>query len=286
MPFSDSPGTVFSGPGNVSPSAYQQSGFLTGPPVWNSRPYAEVRVGGTTVTIGIRSVDISMGLDVSFATATVEFYENPMISQGTEVQIICGAGPFNASRFRGIVRRTRSNLWPHTFSLIVQGMLSLADKYKQSVMAGQPSFITQRLPYAGLSIFDIMGQLVDSSDSEAVAAAIPDLQSTDENYIRAVLSYVPGLNVDPADIQGTGHVFGTAAWRDLSWPPYVAALAQCRKLDEVSLGYRLFESLNGRVMRTQVYGYPNNVSDVTFTEGVDVLTAVGDRSIEDLFNGE
>ena len=270
MPFVSDAGGGGSGLGSVGTGIGAAPTSPTGPP-WLQAPFLQVFANDVPLPNAIGAT-VVLGLDVTVASATVELTENPLVSQNSDIVIVAGTGPHNVQRFQGRVKRTRANLWPHTFSLICRGRLSLAAEYKQAVGATLPDFfisaLNSRIPIVGVSMADILN------------GADP----TDENYVLGVLNMVPGLNVDPADIHGTGHLFGLAASRELLWAPHVSALAQCQKLDEVSLGYRLFEGPSGRIFRTQVYGYPTTSADATFTEGVDVLEASGERSIEDLIN--
>lgn len=270
MPFVPGLGGTGSGLGGVQTGFGGDPTGATGPP-WLQTPFISVTAGGNQLD-GVLGATVVMGLDVAVASATVELAENPMIGNNSEIVIVCGTGPHNVQRFRGLLKRTRSNLWPHSFTLICRGMLSRAAEFKQSVGAALPSFFVQalnsRLPIVGMSMTDIL------AESEA----------TDENYVLGVLNRVPGLQVDPGDIGGTHHIFGLSASRELLWAPYTSALAQCQKLDEVCLGFRLFEGPSGRIFRTQVFGYPTDRADAQFTEGIDVLEATGERSIEDLIN--
>lgn len=270
MPFISGLGDPISGLTSVI-TAGIVVGTPLGGPVWDQEPFLQVTVGGTLL-VNVLSATMSHGLDIVVATATVELTENPGgIPYNSEVQITCGAGVNNAMRFRGLFKKTVANMWPHTWSMVCRGMLSRADEFQQAKGAALPGFVTsilnQRLPIVGMTMADLVGTN----------------PATDGNYVLAVLNQVPDLVVSPDNIHDTGHIF-TEAFKDLTWQPYVTALAQCQKLDEVSLGMRLFESLGGVISRQAVFGYPTAQGDTQFTEGVDVLTGIGERSVEQLAN--
>jgi hypothetical protein len=229
-------------------------------------PFLQVTAGGTELPHAL-SATITYGLDITVAQASVELTENPGIANDTEVQIVCGAGTNNIRRFRGRYKERESVMWPHLFTMSLEGMLGNAARHQQARGIELPSFINQKLPITGVPL------------SELLHGDIP----SDENIVRAVLSYVPGLDVDPSDIGGTGKLFGRLSWRDMAWRPTVTALGYISELDKVCLGYRLFEN-PVRIMRTQVFGYPSNTADTSFTEGIDIWDATGRRSIRELKN--
>lgn len=234
---------------------------------WDQHPFLDVMLADGTHIPNAMTATITYGLDITVSTATVELATNPSLPNNTEIIIVAGAGTNNVRRFRGLYKEQQSVMWPHTFTMSLEGMLSRAARYQQSRGIGLPSFINQKLPVTGLPLSD----LLNGSDP------------TDQNIIVAVLNYVPGLSVDAADIGGTGKLFGRFAWRDLAWQPYQFALDYIQNLDKVCLGWRLFEN-PFRIMRSQVFGYPNDAADYSFTEGVDIWDATGGRSIRNLFN--
>jgi hypothetical protein len=272
MPIVWDAGNVNSSPGNVQPS-YSNPG-VTSAIIREQTPFIEVRANGTLIP-GVVGATIVHGLDLPYATATVDLAPDSAIPnaataipQNAEIRIVVGAGTFNQLRFVGFYKRQRVTMWPYTFSLVCRGRYGLAHEYQQSEGVTIPTFVNQKLPVTGINIFQLLN----------------GAEPTDQNIVLAVLNRVPSLNVDPADIGGTGRHFGLLAWRDMSWTPFQTAGAYIQQLDRVCLGFRTFESLGGRVMRRQIRGYPNGSADTQFTEGVDVWEATGDRSIEELIN--
>jgi hypothetical protein len=111
---------------------------------------------------------------------------------------------------------------------------------------------------------------------------------TDETQVKAVLTKA-NVPFTPANIGGTGTVFGTQRWDfDLShtgpftWPDQEPGLTYTNRIDEVSLAqdlggnwgqYALVETLAGDIFRVLVTSNPQLVGDADFTlvEHVDLL---------------
>jgi hypothetical protein len=111
--------------------------------------------------------------------------------------------------------------------------------------------------------------------------------SGDAQAIIAMLDLVRplGLHFEPADIGGTSAVFGTIVPLDFIWPPYQSVLQMIHKFDEICLGFRTYETFGGRIVRSQIFGYPYGDPDVIFTEGVDIMEgSEGERDVLQLCN--
>jgi hypothetical protein len=155
-------------------------------------------------------------------------------------------------------------------------MMARVDEYQQSSWAsGVPAAITQSISAGstialpiGLSMFQMLGNST----------------ATDQNMVQAILNQVPNFSYTGADIGGTGRTFGGLAQIALSWAPYMSGIELIQKLDAVCLGFKTFEVFSGRPVRMQIYGYPSGTVESTFTEGVDVRSGRGTRSIEQLVN--
>lgn len=257
---------------------------VLGSGAWRQAPYLTVSTDDDEPVPYVMDATIIYGLDLTVATATVTCSQDPGLPNNTWINVTAGAGLFNQLRFRGLFRRRRVALWPHTFTMQLTGSLSLAARFQQAAGLGIPSFINERLPVTGLSLFQLLGSQDTPAAETNRRAFLTGQPANDQNIVLAVLTRVPDLIVDPADIGGTGHVFGSLAWRQLSWTPGQTALAYIQNLDKVCLGYRTFETLGGRVVRRQAFGYPTGDAAWSFTEGVDIWDASGDRSIEQLIN--
>lgn len=287
----------------LGPGATLASTVLAGdsiPSYWPSvyqQPRLLVILNGNTVLNHVIGATISYGLDVGIASATIELTEVPVVgdySKFSLIQIYCDASLTIIDpplRFTGYYLHTRATLDPHVWQMICRGTLYLADQYRQA------SFIAP-YPYSGgpvpPSVVNQSGVPVGQAlipltlpNGTVIPGLTPNPTATDQEIVLAILNRVPGLQpfVDPAKIGGTGKVFGRIAYLDLVWPPYRSALSQIQQFDQVCLGYRVFESLGGQIHRSQIYGYPSSIADTTFTEGIDIWSGQGDRSIETLING-
>jgi hypothetical protein len=125
---------------------------------------------------------------------------------------------------------------------------------------------------------------------------------TDETQVKAVLTKA-NVPFTPANIGGTGTVFGTQRWDfDLShtgpftWPDQEPGLTYTNRIDEVSLAqdaggnwgqYALVETLAGDIFRVLVTSNPQLVGDADFTlvEHVDLLEgSTSDHDVDHVAN--
>lgn len=265
----------------------------------------------------VLDVSIIYGFDVQTSSATVSLTEvggttagqlTADFSKYSRVQIFCSADTagriwppgtplFNGEpkRFDGLYLRTEATLDPHVWSMVCRGNLYFADQYRQALFTvgltiGVPS--TLLTPQLGQNV--PIGQILFGGNYAPGESGQPSgfpsgmtltsgAAPTDENIFQMILSQVkdsfPGLSFAPADIQGTGRIFGTINWRQMAWPPYMSAIEFLQQWDEVCLGYRLFETMGGRIVRLQVYGYPTIPSgDLVALAGTVTKTA-GQRTL-------
>ena len=246
----------------------------------------DVQMAGSGLNTNLLGATITLSFDQGVSSATLEYAFDPGTPPyNSQVVLTGGTGINDIVRFTGRLKRKRYNLWPPSYSLICRGMLSLADEWKQpngdTDLAGSPDY-----GIGGLSLPGLLSAPAGNLDYQNWPTP-----PTDQNIIIAALNQVPGLSAlfDTADIGGTGYFF---PWLDqMLWKARTSALAYIQQLDQTCLGYRLYELGSGRIIRTQIYGYPNNVSDPPtadhqdFTEGVDIWDLTADRGIENLING-
>jgi hypothetical protein len=273
-------------------------------PSWYQQPQLVVTINGSNVP-HILNATITYGLDIGTSEATIEMTEVPIIndySKFSTVQVFCSAGNLTQVggpplRFTGVYLRTEATLDPHIWRMRCKGNLYRAELYRQASFiqpypygsAGMtPAFLNQLGIPVGLYPWANTGFTSKlRADVQALVQFLINASTapTDQQYVLAALQRVPGLVVNGADIGGTGKQFGILSYLDLVWPPYRSALEQVHQLDAVCLGYRTFESLGGRIVRSQIFGYPSSVADTTFTEGIDIWSGQGSRSVEQLING-
>jgi hypothetical protein len=139
-------------------------------------------------------------------------------------------------------------------------------------------------------------------DYDATGQPYWRLGVTDETQVKAVLTKA-NVPFTPANIGGTGTVFGTQRWDfDLShtgpftWPDQEPGLTYTNRIDEVSLAqdaggnwgqYALVETLAGDIFRVLVTSNPQLVGDADFTlvEHVDLLEgSTSDHDVDHVAN--
>jgi hypothetical protein len=163
----------------------------------------------------------------------------PSWSQGDDISITLGAGPNNITRFPSgtVLEGDYLNSGP-TFELIGRGPLYVAQKYRNNRSKGR-------------TLHDLTGG-----------------PATDEAIASVVLAIAGVSNI--GSIDGTGIVRGRSAPDGYTWKQGETALDYLQRLTKASLGYKVVESTDGNVYRTQVLGTPGS-PDLTFTEGVDIF---------------
>jgi hypothetical protein len=243
--------------------------------------YLHVDAGGSSLDTNLLGATTQHTYDAQLATATIEYAEDPgSPPYNTPIQVFAGTGAHNAVRFTGRFKRKRFNLWPQTYSMVCKGVLSYAKEYQQQ----QRDSDLNGLGTNGLVLPEILGTTIAATDNvDPSGWSVPP---TDQNIIKAVLASVPQLSglYNPADIGGTGRHFGVLSLANLTWRNRQDALSYCLQFDQVCLGYRLYELRTGRIVRTQIYGYPSQTADQLFTQGVDIFELGVDRDVDDLIN--
>ncbi len=203
-------------------------------------PTVSATLNGSPIT-GVRKARVIS----SFADPVTKIYVGvyPAISwsEGDTVTVTMGSGTNNVLSGTGtIYEADYLNAGP-TFELVARGPLFKAQKY-QNNQAG------------GLTLNDLTGG-----------------PATDQAITQAVLT-IAGVSYNPADIAGSGFVFGTLAPQAFTWKQGETALAYLQRLTKASLGYRLVETIGGAVTRVQVFGRPAPTAQFSLAQGVDILS--------------
>ena len=233
------------------------------------QPYAAATLAGASVG-SILSARCSFGFDqrVSEAYITVPTVP-PSGKQWDPVVLTLGATQASAQvRFTGVLLEYDYTLWPRAVTLVCRGNLYRAAVFENTTTIGTD------LTNAGA------GQ-------------------TDVAMVKQVLNAVPGLLYNAVNIGGTGKLLGTAnvqvsssGFGNIYTGPFTwggpgllnqsvgeKALDCIQRIDEISEGYRLFETLGGTIYRFQISGRPRNASDFTFTEGQDIFQGSSQRTL-------
>lgn len=202
-------------------------------------PQMSVEING-----GSRAGLIRARVESSFSSPTtravVTFLEDPGWGQGDDLDVFMGNGTTNGQRFHGsIYQGDYTNSGGGTVELVAYGPMLRVQKFRN--------------PYPkGLSLMQLTGG-----------------PATDELIARAVLEVV-GVPFNSGNIGGTGITRGALAAIGYTWKPGESALAYLDRLAKASLGYRMIESTDGQIYRTQILGQAGD-SEMSFTEGQDIF---------------
>lgn len=199
-------------------------------------PNLQVTIGGEPVQA------LSARAEANFADPVskgyVQFPTEPSWNHGDELSIEMGNGYNQVERFRGTLLQGDYLNNPQTVSLTARGPLHRVLKYRNP----NPK---------GTNLIELTGG-----------------PATDEQIVQAVLNTA---GIPYVFIAGTGIVRGAVAPDGFKWKYGESAMEYINRLDQASLGYRLIESLDGGIYRTQVIGRPRGGdSDYLFTEGIDI----------------
>lgn len=236
------------------------------------KPYLLVTVNGASLA-NVISATTRHGFDMRVAEATVVTACKPSgIQPWDEVVITMGGTQSSASaRFTGYYAAYESQLYPKQTTLNCFGKLARARELESEVNVDMSSYAAY---LAGLD--DGYGH----ADEVMVSTILYICKSSG--------SWVP-LDENVLDgIEGTGTVLGLIAKADgqgvFEWREGESGLSFIERLDEISLGYRTYDSIDEGIVRKQISSVPSGVSSYTFTEGVDIFRASENTTVLDARN--
>lgn len=217
-------------------------------------------------TWGISPISAStqVGFDQQLRQATVTVRGNADLPKlGDKITISMGDDVGSTVvRFYGYVAEFDYTLYPISIGVICTGPLQKALTYQQP--AGNGVSLCSS-PIGAANFTDNTGQ----TDTAIV------------NYILQTCGCpYSSTTVDgfTASISGLGRTYGTVATKQTRWNEGETALAAIQKIDQVSLGYRTYETANS-IKRSLISTVPSGNALVTFTEGVDILEGSSSLSI-------
>lgn len=217
-----------------------------------------VTAGGHIVPNAI-SATASIGYDMNYAQATVTLAGiQPDMTYYDTVEIVVSAGGDTHQWFSGLLVQVEFNLYPRTVTLQCRGRMYMLDQFK------------------------LQGD-INPADGAVFLDDITGGPATDQTIVSTVIDTV-GLSLNGGSIGGTGTVMGTVAPEEFGWKAGESALSYIQRIDSISLGYRTFESTGGSIFRSQVSSVPSGTTDVSFTEGVDIVEGKNTRSVTEAFN--
>ena len=207
--------------------------------IWT--PYATATINGVQVdTQLLRGGRVETSLNDPVSKGYVKCLADPGgWNQGDEVTLTLGAGQNNVTCFRGtILEGDWLNSGP-TFELVCRGPLLAAQRFRNN----RPK---------GYTLWDLTGG-----------------PATDEAIAQAVLDIAGVTNI--GSIGGTGIRRGESAPDGYTWRKSESALDYLNRLSKASIGYKVFESTDTNVFRSQVITGGQGSPDLSLTEGVDIF---------------
>lgn len=204
-------------------------------------PYLKVTVDGIEVTNRF-SAHWSLGYDLRVGEATISLpFTPPWAKYYSYVVIEAGANQATSRvRWSGFIVEFDSTSFPGTVDLICRGPLYFADLDQCDAAAG----------------IDLSNAGVGQSDQVIVA----------------FLLFEAGLAAYHGTLGGTGKTLGTVAKDQYVWPLGQSALSMIDAIDQISLGWRTFETAGGSIIRVQITASPGDTAAYSFVEGVDILS--------------
>lgn len=225
-------------------------------------PYLQVKSNGTALSSSyVRSATCSMGYDQQIMEATVVVKDaSALPARGAWITVKMGASSGTATiRFAGYLVEYDYSLWPYSVSLLCKGPLIKAQQYNNPTPNGT----------------DLTNSGVGKTDQAMIT------------QILTACGVVTGSNYT-VSIGGTGRVLGKVATKYYKWYHNDDGLSAIQNLDQICLGYRLFESIDGSgnltVTRLQVSILPSGGSTWSFTEGTDIYEATHQDTILNSYN--
>lgn len=227
------------------------------------RPRCVVRVNGQVVP-RVEAADArhSLAQQVSAASITITGPRPAFVVTGAAVTIEMGNTPASFRPvFAGLVTDLERGWWPRSTVVRCEGVLSRARR-------GNPSGADTDLSLGGA------GQ----TDVDMIISILTAMRITSYD-----LSGVGPDEGGGGPAATNGRILGNIAQKEFIWRASESALAFLNKLDEMALGFRLYDQL-GQVKRRRVGTIPRTGAIWTYTEGIDIERLSNTESLLDLFN--
>jgi len=218
----------------------------------------DVTIGGGNVANAF-AARVSLGYDMSYGTASVDIAGDwPGGNFEDQVDIVVNGEHW----YSGVLTEVSYKYYPKAVTAICRGPMWYLDmsRFESDPTATNPT------AEKGLFLEDFVGG-----------------PASDEAIVQAVIDRV-GVSTNGGSIGGTGRINGSIAPEEWAWRDGESALAYIQRIDQISLGYRTFESTGGSIFRSQVSVLPGGGADMSFQEGVDIVEAGNSRSIIDAFH--
>lgn len=239
-------------------------------------PYLQVLRNGTPIP-DVYSVSTSHGYSQAIAEAHVRVPHIDAIVPWDVIEIRVGLGADAdeaeanaATRFKGLYVQTTRDLYPTALDLVCKGYLVKGQIYRLS-------------SHAGLDLTGSAGDHHGETDQGYIyvlfklCGLTPDVAiDTSGDIVVAASGDYPAL-----DLKGTGILMGGNQPTDQGYGAHGAFLMRygetsfdwIQRIDAISLGYRTFDSIDGKIARYLISAIPSGAPDFEFIEGVDIERA-------------
>jgi len=228
------------------------------------QPYLSVTVAGGTLS-DVLAARVQCGYDMRVASAEVLTRSLPAaaVPWGT-VEVTMGGNQATAGkRFSGYFIGSEQELFEHGVRLVCKGQLQRAQTFTAQTDVDMSSYAIDPVTYG-------------HKDEVMVSTVL---------YIVGVSgTFPPGGEQSMAGIEGTGRMMGSLIHNGFGWHTGETAISFIERLEEVTLGYRTFDAMDGTIQRKLITTVPAGSADWTFTEGVDIFRATESETILDARN--
>jgi hypothetical protein len=220
-----------------------------------TRAYLEVALDGVAMTNALDAT-VDLDFDRGVSQASIEAATEPGWDHDMPVTISMGNGTNNIARFRGVLWEPSWQLSPGRWKFNARGQLSRLETSRQNIRPGQ-------LPE------DLTGDPTPTIGTLALA-----------------ILNAAGLDAPSGNVSDDSSILlGSVDPHPLMWKHNFTARQHMDELQRVSVGRRWVESVGGELYFVQIIGRPRNVSDFTFTQGIDVFASTeSTRTIRDAKN--
>ena len=225
-------------------------------------PYIGVTVAGGTLT-DVLAARVQAGYDLRVAQAEVICRALPAGAvPWANVTITLGGNAATAAkRFDGYFVEPAYSLLEYTVTLVCKGTLQRAATFEAQTEVDMTSF----------AVNDPLGLPYGHKDEVMVSTVL---------YIVGIAgTFEPSGELAMDGIEGTGRIMGSQIHNGYNWDKGQNALSFIEKLEEVTLGYRTFDAMDGTIKRQKVSTIPAATADWTFTEGVDIFRGNASDSV-------
>ena len=229
------------------------------------QPFVAVVIDGREIPYGpegVMSVRVSHGYDSQIAEADFEVAVVPSWAHiWSQVIIYMGGAPggYSPTRFVGYFIEPEYTLYPRSVRMTCRGHLVKAQLAENHVVGGTnlANLSGDGYTYVAMSDVAMVGYILDHCGLYAGA--------------------------QPRNISGCGKLLGQIS-DGFTWGEGESALAFIQRLEQVTGGYRTYDSPSGTILRAYITTFPSVAPTYTYTEGVDIFHATNIEVVSNIKN--